>query len=220
MNQFEINQLRSNPALVDWPESELTVLADAVTTERYQQGAVLAREGRPGACCWLVLEGQLEIVRSISGHRMEIARANLGDLVGQLSLVDGSPRSASVIAATDVQVLVMTRDVFNSLLASHAPVALRFQRQVAITGARQLRRASEQLAAVLGTARRKGKLEPTDLYTVRTRRASTVASGRLIALVPGSLPANADTLPEGQSGGFGPDQGPAEDTDPAKVVVS
>ncbi len=170
MAQAILERLRANPAVARWPDADLTVLAGAVVLERYQQGAMLCREGRPGACCWLVLDGHLEVVRGIAGHRIEVARAGVGEWVGQLSLIDGSPRSATVMAATDTEVLVMTRDIFEQLLASQAPVALRFQRHVAMAATQNLRAAAEHLAKVLGLVAEQGELLPSDLYTVRTRR--------------------------------------------------
>lgn len=172
MAQAILEQLRANPATAKWPEADLRVLAGAVVIERYRQGTELCRQGRPGACCWLILDGQLEVVRAVAGHRMEVARAGVGEWVGQLSLIDGAPRGATVIAATDIEVLVMTRDVFEQLLASHAPVALRFQRHVSMTASMNLRAAAEHLSKVHGLVERHGRLSPADLYKVRERRTA------------------------------------------------
>ncbi len=170
MGQAVLEQLRANPATAKWPEADLRVLAGAVVIERHRQGTELCRQGRPGACCWLIMDGKLEVVRAVAGHRMEVARASVGEWVGQLALIDGAPRSATVIAATDIEVLVMTRDVFEQLLASQAPVALRFQRHVSMTASVNLRAATEHLAKVHGLIARHGHLSPADLYTVRERR--------------------------------------------------
>ncbi|MBI5607859.1 MAG: cyclic nucleotide-binding domain-containing protein [Deltaproteobacteria bacterium] len=171
MKQANLDQLRANPATAKWPEPDLKALASAIVIEHYQQGTVLCRQGRPGACCWLVLDGQLEVARAVAGHRMEVARAGVGEWVGQLSLIDGAPRAATVVAATDIEVAVMTRDIFEQLLASQAPVALRFQRHVAMTATSNLRAAGEHLAKVHGLVDQHGLLSPADLYTVRKRRA-------------------------------------------------
>jgi CRP-like cAMP-binding protein len=72
-----------------------------------------------------------------------------GAIVGQIALVDREPRSATLRAETPVVALELTRDAFEQLLHAHSPLAIRFQMQIAVACARQLRGSSQRLASVL-----------------------------------------------------------------------
>lgn len=171
MSSLIVQKLRLNRSFREWPLAEVAVLAEAVQIRELRQGTRLCEEGKPGSVCWLVLSGSLEVFRKVGGRQVSVAKFSDGDWVGQVALLDGAPRSGTVEAATDCELVMLTRDVFQQLLGSHAPVALRFQRQVAVAGARQLRIASEQFAAMLGVVARRGKLTEEDLSQVRRRRS-------------------------------------------------
>lgn len=168
-----LQKLRLNAAFRDWPVSEVAVFAEACQLRALRQGVRLCEEGKPGAVCWLILDGALEVLRRVGGRQVTVARFGAGEWVGQVALMDGAPRSGTVEAATDAEVLILSRDIFARLLESHAPAALRFQRQMALTGAHQVRIASEQLAALTGTVARRGRLGEEDLAEVRRRRSRT-----------------------------------------------
>lgn len=173
MSASTLQKLRLNAAFRDWPVSEVAVFAEACQVRALRQGARLCQEGKPGAVCWLILDGALEVFRSVGGRQVSVARFGEGEWVGQVALLDGAPRSGSIDAATDAEVLILSRDVFLRLLESHAPAALRFQRQMALAGAHQVRIASEQLAALTGTVARRGRLGEEDLSEIRRRRSRT-----------------------------------------------
>lgn len=171
MSSQIVQKLRLNSAFREWPLADVSIFAGAVQVRALRQGVRLCEEGKPGSVCWLVLSGTLEVFRVVGGRNVSVAKFSDGDWVGQVALLDGAPRSGTVEAATDCELVMLTRDVFQQLLGSHAPVALRFQRQVAVAGSRQLRMASEQFAAMLGVVSRRGKLTEEDLLQVRRRRS-------------------------------------------------
>lgn len=173
MSASILQKLRLNAAFRDWPVSEVAVFAEACQLRSLRQGVRLCEEGKSGAVCWLILDGALEVLRRVGGRQVTVARFGAGEWVGQVALLDGAPRSGTVEAATDAEVLILSRDIFTRLLESHAPAALRFQRQMALTGAHQVRIASEQLAALTGTVARRGRLSEEDLAEVRRRRSRT-----------------------------------------------
>jgi len=96
------------------------VHVSAVTArEELPAGTILTREGASGGIAYVIATGRAEVVRS--GRR--IALLGPGDVVGELSLIDGRPRSATVRAATELEVLeIDTRDLTRLL---HATPALR-----------------------------------------------------------------------------------------------
>lgn len=121
-------------------------LRELAPTERFGPDTVLCEEGARADRCFLLLSGEVEVRRSMGAEVLRVGRLGPGELVGQLALVDGAPRAASVVVVSPVNAIVLTRDVFETLRQSHGALALRFQRHVAIAGIRQLRHATAQLA--------------------------------------------------------------------------
>jgi EAL domain-containing protein (putative c-di-GMP-specific phosphodiesterase class I) len=85
-------------------------------------GEVLYRQGDPSDCAWLVEHGTVELV-SVQGRR-EISHGVLGpgELIGELGMLDGAPRSATAIARGDAVLLAIEHDQFLDRLESGDPI--------------------------------------------------------------------------------------------------
>ncbi len=141
--------LRSLDALRDYSNAELKLLGAVAPAREYQPGDALCTEGHAGQSCFLVASGQVDVVKQIDGQDKSLATLRAGSIVGQMALVDRSPRSATVRAGSYTVALELNREVFERLLAAHSPLALRFQHQIAVAGVRQLRMATSKLAGIL-----------------------------------------------------------------------
>jgi CRP-like cAMP-binding protein len=154
--------LRKLPALRDYTNSELRLLATVAPAREFAVGQALCKEGTAGHSCFLLATGQVQVRRHFPEGEKTLATLSSGQVVGQMALVDRSPRSASVVASQATVALELTRDVFEQLLRSHSPLALRFQEQIAVAGIRQLRLATQRLSTVLGvqSAKQQAKQPP------------------------------------------------------------
>jgi CRP-like cAMP-binding protein len=77
---------------------------------------VLFREGEPGTFAAIVVRGQLEIRKGAADQRQHVvARPGHGQMVGEMSLIDGALRSATAVAAADTEILVLARDDFDRM---------------------------------------------------------------------------------------------------------
>ncbi len=141
--------LRALPALADYADGELEVLLGAASARAFAIGTDLCREGAVGTSCFVLVQGEAEVLRASSDGDRHLARLAPGAVVGQIALVDRGPRSATVRATTVCVALELARDVFERLLAASSPLALRFQENIAVAGIRQLRAATARLATVL-----------------------------------------------------------------------
>ena len=84
-------------------------------------GETIVREGDAGSSMFVVARGELVVTLNPSAH--EVARLGPGDYFGEMSLLTGAPRTASVTAVTDVDVLEITVDAFRQfVLANPAAV--------------------------------------------------------------------------------------------------
>jgi CRP/FNR family transcriptional regulator, cyclic AMP receptor protein len=95
------------------------VAALAVPIER-KKGTVMTRQGAAGGLAFIIVTGTAEVARN--GKR--VALLGPGGVVGELSLIDGKPRSATVTAASDLGALALDRaDLFK--LVTKAPPVMR-----------------------------------------------------------------------------------------------
>lgn len=91
------------------------------------EGKVLTRRGEPGWECFVIAEGQA--TARLQGTRT--ASLGPGDVVGEMSLLDRGPRSATVTANTDMHLLVLTSRSFSSLINGSPLVARRIMAALA-----------------------------------------------------------------------------------------
>jgi len=90
---------------------ELAAIASATVDTERPAGSILTREGRDGGLMFVILDGEAEVERD----GKVLKRLGPGDVIGELSLIDGLPRSANVRAVTDLRVLELANDDFRSL---------------------------------------------------------------------------------------------------------
>jgi CRP/FNR family transcriptional regulator, cyclic AMP receptor protein len=115
-----ITQLRSIELFDACPERELTTIAGLVYETTVPEGRVLCKEGDFGREAFVIVDGQAEV----SKGGAILAKLGPGDVCGEMALLDGDRRSATVTALTPMTVLVISVREFESLLHS-APVAVR-----------------------------------------------------------------------------------------------
>jgi len=80
---------------------QLAAVTAYTVADQLSAGTVLTRQGAAGGIAYILASGQAEVLK---GNR-RLAVLGPGDVVGELSLIDGKPRSATVRALTDLEVL-------------------------------------------------------------------------------------------------------------------
>jgi CRP/FNR family cyclic AMP-dependent transcriptional regulator len=106
------------------PRETLEALAAATVERAYAGGAMVIRRGEPGDGLYIVVAGLVQVV----GDEDDIDASVLavlgpGEAFGELALLDGKPRSASVIAAWPARCLFLARDAFLAHLDQHPEAA-------------------------------------------------------------------------------------------------
>jgi len=114
------------------------------------QGEVLFSEGDPGDYLGLVLSGRLEVEKhtEFEGREIIIALLTRGALVGELSLIDEQPRSATVRALEPTQLAILRRALLDELLRDHPEAGIAFLRGMNKILSIRLRKAVDRLAAL------------------------------------------------------------------------
>lgn len=104
---------------------EVTALRASGRVRTYRRGAALFFEGERSQTVAIVLRGRVKVSSlSSDGHETVLAFRSPGDLLGELSVLDGGPRSASVTAAEPVEALIVSGSRFRELLAARPRIAI------------------------------------------------------------------------------------------------
>jgi CRP/FNR family cyclic AMP-dependent transcriptional regulator len=107
------------PLFATLSKRHLGRVAGVATTKRYAAHTPLVREGNPADAFFVILDGEARV--DVPGRAVPLSS---GDFFGEMGLIDGEPRSATVSAVTDVLVLMIPRAKFLKLLESEPKVAL------------------------------------------------------------------------------------------------
>jgi CRP-like cAMP-binding protein len=114
-------KLAQIPIFSGCTKRELAIIARAAKEVVHKRGTAIAREGERGIGLFLILEGECTV--SIGGRTK--ARLRSGDFFGEIALLDGGPRTATVTADSDVRLLGLTGWVFRGLIVEHPQIALK-----------------------------------------------------------------------------------------------
>ncbi len=101
-------------------ENDIARLAKSVVPRSYAKGATIVKEGEQAVAFYVIVSGKVDVTKN--GERVGEKRA--GEPFGEMALLDGYPRSTTVIASEDTECLVMTRWDFTAELKSNPSMAL------------------------------------------------------------------------------------------------
>jgi serine phosphatase RsbU (regulator of sigma subunit) len=112
------NLLRQVPFFVSLPDEEIDRLAHTLHPSEVPQDAVLFLEGDPAEIFYILLEGEIDILKGLdSPDERLLATRQAGSFIGEMSLfAENQRRTASVRARTQLRLLEMTRSEFDALL--------------------------------------------------------------------------------------------------------
>jgi CRP/FNR family transcriptional regulator, cyclic AMP receptor protein len=122
-----VTRLATVPMFGGCSKKELQTIAKTVRQIDHPAGSVIAAEGEPGAGLFVIEEGDCDV--TIGGKLVNQLHA--GDFFGEMALLDGGPRTATVTATTDIKLYALTEWVFRGLLVEHPSIALRTLEAVA-----------------------------------------------------------------------------------------
>jgi predicted acylesterase/phospholipase RssA/CRP-like cAMP-binding protein len=95
-------------------------------------GETLFRQGEPGDCMFIVVNGRLQLVRvSPDGDEYVVGEVSRGDICGEYALLTGEKRSVTVYAVRDSDVVKLSQDVFETLIEGYPQAMMRVARSVA-----------------------------------------------------------------------------------------
>ena len=120
-------------------------LAASVSKKRFKRGEILVEQGKKTDALYIVLTGRIRVLMTDrKGREVILATLTAGDYVGEMSLIDDAPHSATVAADQQVDVLVLGRDSFLRCLNENTEMAHAVMRVLV----QRLRKAGENISSV------------------------------------------------------------------------
>lgn len=121
-----LSTLKQSSLFSELEDSELALIASLCLKRKVPKGSILFYAGDPGNSCYMLLDGKIKIVVNADDGREHILGIlSAHDLFGEMSLLDGEPRSASAIAVEESNVVVIQRDDFLKVLADKPMIPMK-----------------------------------------------------------------------------------------------
>ena len=118
--------LRKIPIFEDLEGEDLGRLEAALVRRKYSKGQVIFHKGDEGGSLYILQQGRVKVaIPSPQGEEVILTILSEGEILGELSLIDGKPRSATVEALEEAEVLCLRREDFLRLLSTRFEAVLR-----------------------------------------------------------------------------------------------
>jgi len=115
-----LGALPETALLAGIPPAQLAGALERMVARKFSAGTVIVLEGDAGDALYLITEGQVDVeTRDEVGERVPLGTLAPGDFFGEISLLSSRPRTATVTARTDLEVLELSRASLASLRAAY-----------------------------------------------------------------------------------------------------
>ena len=138
---MSLHKVLSNLAIfANLEEKDLQVLLKITENRKYEAQNVVFAEGEIGNAMYIILKGAIRITKSLGeADEQELAIRKVGELIGEMALLEDKPRSATGTAISETELLVLHREDFHSLLYKNPQIVL----EIIKTLSRRLRESDE-----------------------------------------------------------------------------
>jgi CRP-like cAMP-binding protein len=119
-----LDLIRRVPLFSTLTQAQAEAVADSVIKRRFKRGECIVEQGKKSNCLAIVLTGRARVVTTDTrGREVILATMNPGDYVGEMSLIDNQPHSATVKAEVQTDVLILGRTEFARCLPENTSMA-------------------------------------------------------------------------------------------------
>lgn len=142
-----VDGIHESPIFKEFSAAELEVLIHGLDLHTYEAGEIVISEGEPGTSLLVLASGRVRVyVKNDVNHQVEVRQLNAGEFFGEISILTGQPRSATVTAAEPSEILELSSETLNRIEEEFPRVAI-VVREIcdARTGSPEERRARQEI---------------------------------------------------------------------------
>ena len=141
----ELGFLRNVPIFADLDDTQLDRIARLGTRKKYKKGNIIVLEKEMGAALFVIITGKVKVVRTDEdGREVILSIFGPGEFFGEMSLLDGLSRSATVVATAKSELFMIHRREFLDLLNEFPAVAISLLAELTM----RLRKADAQIKSL------------------------------------------------------------------------
>jgi CRP/FNR family cyclic AMP-dependent transcriptional regulator len=150
MDEIPTLFLKNHNIFKDLIPQELDIVKKFLKMTEADMGQVIFKQGRSAESMCLVLSGELEVMKAAKdGSLVKIATIGDGQSVGEMALVDGLVRSATVRASMLTTIVVLKRSEFDEIMQQYPRIAAKLMKGIARHISINLRKTSDQLMSLM-----------------------------------------------------------------------
>lgn len=166
MNDSILGLLKGVELFSELNEEQLNMLGNLVVSQNFVRDETVVLEGDDSVqALYLIASGSVQVyMTGVDGRETILSFLERGDFFGEMSLIDGEPRSASVRTVTDAQLLIIHRESFLTLIRQSPEIAMGLLSELS----KRLRKANRQIGS-LSTMSVSGRVAGTLLNLMQER---------------------------------------------------
>jgi CRP-like cAMP-binding protein len=155
----------------------------------FPRGTVLFRDGEPGNEMYVVQHGRVTISKRVGDVEKILSSLGPGEFLGEMSILNAKPRSATATCAEDAKLLVIDAKTFEAMIRSNAEIAIRMIKKLAT----RLQEANEQIENLLF---HDASSRVVHFLATSAEKVPRGPTGHRIAVAPAELAGRVGVKPE------------------------
>ena len=145
MGSIMVNFLKHIPLFASLKDIELEAINQLSFTKKCPKDTIILLENEEGDALFIIIKGKVKVTTfSESGKEVIFSMLKEGDFFGDMSLLDGNPRSATVISIEDSELRLIRRNDFKTLMQKYPEIALKLLEELTS----RLRKADERIESL------------------------------------------------------------------------
>lgn len=115
--------VQRSPLFATFSSDELLAVIRGLELLSFEPGEIIVSEGQPGSSLFVLAGGSVRVyVRGAGGGNQQVRMLEEGEFFGEISLLTGQPRTATITAATDTEILELDRRTLDAIVVKHPQV--------------------------------------------------------------------------------------------------
>lgn len=153
----DVSFLMTYPIYRDFEPQDIEVLSRICTEEKYKDKAVIFNAGSPGDGMYMIKTGTVKIWIETDKRKKMIALLSDGEFFGEMAMIDNAPRSATVTAEGETEIVKLSVDGFNRLKSEFAATGFKVVAVLLKFMAARIRRTSKKAAELIKGRKKSAK---------------------------------------------------------------
>jgi len=145
------------PIYRDFEAEDIEVLSGLCEDKSYSDKETIVKEGDPGDAMFIIKKGSVKIYKETKNRRKLIALISEGEFFGEMTLIDSSPRSATVVANGPAELVRFSTRAFNEIKTNYSKTGFKVVGVLLKFMSHRIRRTTKKAASLLKGRRKKKK---------------------------------------------------------------